>query len=116
MESQAIFPTASFSGDSLSPKPFVSVSRYHTGSLAFGSLILSLVQVIRVVLEYLDHKLKGQDNKVHEDFFLEPYILNIYIYLGLFSDVSGILLLFILGFDLRQKVTHSPAVCGGLFM
>lgn len=32
---------------------------YHTGSLAFGSLILSLVQMIRVVLEYLDHKLKG---------------------------------------------------------
>lgn len=32
---------------------------YHTGSLAFGSLILSLVQVIRIVLEYLDRKLKG---------------------------------------------------------
>ncbi|XP_030272740.1 choline transporter-like protein 2 isoform X2 [Sparus aurata] len=37
--------------------------RYHTGSLAFGSLILSLVQVIRVFLEYLDHKLKGAQNK-----------------------------------------------------
>ncbi|XP_046899758.1 choline transporter-like protein 2 isoform X2 [Hypomesus transpacificus] len=37
--------------------------RYHTGSLAFGSLILSLVQVIRVVLEYLDQKLKGAQNK-----------------------------------------------------
>ncbi|XP_015248848.1 PREDICTED: choline transporter-like protein 2 isoform X2 [Cyprinodon variegatus] len=37
--------------------------RYHTGSLAFGSLILSLVQVIRVILEYLDHKLKGAQNK-----------------------------------------------------
>lgn len=34
-------------------------------------------------------------------FFLEPYILKIYIYPGLFSDESGILLLFILGFDLR---------------
>lgn len=32
---------------------------YHTGSLAFGSLILSLVQIIRIVLEYLDRKLKG---------------------------------------------------------
>ncbi|TNN33856.1 Choline transporter-like protein 2 [Liparis tanakae] len=30
--------------------------RYHAGSLAFGSLILSMVQVIRVFLEYLDHK------------------------------------------------------------
>ncbi|XP_065809797.1 choline transporter-like protein 2 isoform X2 [Labrus bergylta] len=37
--------------------------RYHTGSLAFGSLILSLVQVIRVLLEYLDQKLKGAQNK-----------------------------------------------------
>uniref|UniRef100_A0A665W117 Choline transporter-like protein n=1 Tax=Echeneis naucrates TaxID=173247 RepID=A0A665W117_ECHNA len=37
--------------------------RYHTGSLAFGSLILSVVQVIRVILEYLDHKLKGAQNK-----------------------------------------------------
>ncbi|XP_071330663.1 choline transporter-like protein 2 isoform X3 [Trachinotus anak] len=37
--------------------------RYHTGSLAFGSLILSIVQIIRVLLEYLDHKLKGAQNK-----------------------------------------------------
>ncbi|XP_059839680.1 choline transporter-like protein 5 isoform X4 [Hypanus sabinus] len=38
--------------------------RYHTGSLAFGSLILALVQFIRVILEYLDSKLKGAQNKV----------------------------------------------------
>uniref|UniRef100_A0A665W003 Choline transporter-like protein n=1 Tax=Echeneis naucrates TaxID=173247 RepID=A0A665W003_ECHNA len=37
--------------------------RYHTGSLAFGSLILSIIQIIRVLLEYLDHKLKGAKNK-----------------------------------------------------
>ncbi|XP_074553144.1 choline transporter-like protein 2 isoform X2 [Halichoeres trimaculatus] len=37
--------------------------RYHTGTLAFGSLILSIVQLIRVLLEYLDHKLKGAQNK-----------------------------------------------------
>ncbi|XP_050959289.1 choline transporter-like protein 2 isoform X2 [Labeo rohita] len=37
--------------------------RYHTGSLAFGSLILSIVQIIRVLLEYIDHKLKGAENK-----------------------------------------------------
>ncbi|XP_072568196.1 choline transporter-like protein 2 isoform X2 [Paramormyrops kingsleyae] len=37
--------------------------RYHTGSLAFGSLILAIVQVIRVLLEYLDHKLQGAQNK-----------------------------------------------------
>ncbi|XP_051572286.1 choline transporter-like protein 2 isoform X1 [Myxocyprinus asiaticus] len=37
--------------------------RYHTGSLAFGSLLLAIVQVIRVLLEYLDHKLKAAENK-----------------------------------------------------
>ncbi|KAM7386285.1 hypothetical protein PAMA_009090 [Pampus argenteus] len=36
--------------------------RYHTGTLAFGSLILSIVQIIRVLLEYIDHKLKGAEN------------------------------------------------------
>lgn len=35
-------------------------SSYHTGSLAFGSLILAVVQMVRIVLEYLDHKLKGE--------------------------------------------------------
>uniref|UniRef100_A0A8C4H1X7 Choline transporter-like protein n=1 Tax=Dicentrarchus labrax TaxID=13489 RepID=A0A8C4H1X7_DICLA len=32
----------------------------NVSSLAFGSLILSMVQVIRVLLEYLDHKLKAR--------------------------------------------------------
>lgn len=34
--------------------------RYHTGTLAFGSLILAIIQLVRVILEYLDHKLKGK--------------------------------------------------------
>ncbi|XP_038640558.1 choline transporter-like protein 2 isoform X2 [Scyliorhinus canicula] len=38
--------------------------RYHTGSLAFGSLLLAIVQVIRVLLEYIDQKVKGAKNKV----------------------------------------------------
>ncbi|XP_030630574.1 choline transporter-like protein 5-A [Chanos chanos] len=41
---------------------FARAIRYHTGSLAFGSLILAFVQFIRVVLEYLDHNLKGAQN------------------------------------------------------
>ncbi|KAA0719008.1 Choline transporter-like protein 5-A [Triplophysa tibetana] len=41
---------------------FARALRYHTGSLAFGSLILAVVQLIRVILEYLDHKLKGAHN------------------------------------------------------
>uniref|UniRef100_A0A8C6TVU1 Choline transporter-like protein n=1 Tax=Neogobius melanostomus TaxID=47308 RepID=A0A8C6TVU1_9GOBI len=35
--------------------------RYHTGTLAFGSFILSAIQIIRVLLEYLDHKLKAHN-------------------------------------------------------
>ncbi|XP_060745726.1 choline transporter-like protein 5-A [Tachysurus vachellii] len=41
---------------------FFRAVRYHTGSLAFGSLILAFVQFIRIVLEYLHHKLKGTHN------------------------------------------------------
>ena len=33
--------------------------RYHTGSLAFGAAIIAIVQFVRAVLEYVDHKLKG---------------------------------------------------------
>ncbi|XP_060126448.1 choline transporter-like protein 4 [Zootoca vivipara] len=43
---------------------FVRTLRYHIGSLAFGALILTIVQLIRIVLEYMDHKLKGSSNKV----------------------------------------------------
>jgi hypothetical protein len=37
-----------------------SLCSYHTGSLAFGSLILTLVQIARIILEYIDHKLRGE--------------------------------------------------------
>nr|KAF6350173.1 solute carrier family 44 member 2 [Myotis myotis] len=42
---------------------FSRALRYHTGSLAFGALILAIVQIIRVMLEYLDQRLKAADNK-----------------------------------------------------
>ncbi|XP_031441993.1 choline transporter-like protein 4 [Clupea harengus] len=41
---------------------FMRTLRYHVGSLAFGALILTLVQVIRIILEYLDHKLRAAQN------------------------------------------------------
>ncbi|XP_046368399.2 choline transporter-like protein 4 isoform X3 [Haliotis rufescens] len=44
--------------------------RYHLGTLAFGSLIIAIVQMIRIFLEYLDHKLKGSENAVAK-FFLK---------------------------------------------
>jgi len=33
--------------------------RYHTGSLAFGSLIIAIIQIIRALLEYLEYKLSA---------------------------------------------------------
>ncbi|XP_057666374.1 choline transporter-like 2 isoform X2 [Diorhabda carinulata] len=41
---------------------FLRTLRYHIGTLAFGSLILAICRMIRVALEYLDHKLKKYDN------------------------------------------------------
>lgn len=40
--------------------------RYHFGSLAFGSLIIAIVQFLRIVLEYIDHKMRSakQGNSV----------------------------------------------------
>ncbi|XP_077381738.1 choline transporter-like protein 2 isoform X2 [Festucalex cinctus] len=53
--------------DDMPPNPVLSslgrTLRYHTGSVAFGSLILSLIQIIRVLLEYLERKLKGAKHK-----------------------------------------------------
>ena len=41
-----------------------TVGRYHLGSLAFGSFIIAVVQMVRIMLEYIDHKLKGSENRV----------------------------------------------------
>ncbi|XP_023665535.1 choline transporter-like protein 4 isoform X3 [Paramormyrops kingsleyae] len=41
---------------------FFRTLQYHVGSLAFGALILTLVQFIRVVLEYIDHKFREVQN------------------------------------------------------
>ncbi|RZC34922.1 CTL-like protein 2, partial [Asbolus verrucosus] len=38
--------------------------RYHIGTLAFGSLIITICRIIRVMLEYVDHKLRKYDNEI----------------------------------------------------
>ena len=38
--------------------------RYHLGSLAFGSLLIAIVQIVRVILEYVDSKLNGSENRI----------------------------------------------------
>lgn len=47
--------------------------RYHTGSLAFGSLIIAIIQIIRVMLEYVEYKLKagGREPTELQKFFLK---------------------------------------------
>ncbi|XP_059205567.1 choline transporter-like protein 4 [Centropristis striata] len=41
---------------------FIRALRYHVGSLAFGALILTLVQIARMLLEYIDHKTRAAQN------------------------------------------------------
>ncbi|XP_061784347.1 choline transporter-like protein 5-A [Nerophis lumbriciformis] len=45
------------------PRPLLSAFgmalRYHTGSLAFGALVLSVLTFFRILLEYLERKMKG---------------------------------------------------------
>uniref|UniRef100_A0A7N6AEL6 Choline transporter-like protein n=1 Tax=Anabas testudineus TaxID=64144 RepID=A0A7N6AEL6_ANATE len=45
-------------------KSFSRAIRYHTGSLAFGAVILSVVQLLQIILEYLEQKLQGVDNSL----------------------------------------------------
>lgn len=37
--------------------------RFHLGTLAFGSLIITICRIIRLILEYIDQKLKKYDNE-----------------------------------------------------
>ncbi|KAH8247236.1 hypothetical protein KR038_000744 [Drosophila bunnanda] len=43
---------------------FFQTAFYHLGTVAFGSLILAICRLIRLVLEYIDSKLKKYDNAV----------------------------------------------------
>ncbi|XP_012942174.1 choline transporter-like protein 2 [Aplysia californica] len=38
--------------------------RFHLGSLAFGAFIIAVVQFIRIMLEYIEYKLKDSENRV----------------------------------------------------
>jgi len=43
---------------------FARSLRYHTGTLAFGALIITLVQLARLALEYVDRKFKDSQTKL----------------------------------------------------
>ena len=38
--------------------------RFHAGSIAFGSLLIALVQIARVILGYIQKKLKGKTGRI----------------------------------------------------
>lgn len=59
------------------------------GSLAFGALILTLVQIVRILLEYIDHKTRGKADVTssHCLRYLEGYSTFSYL-LGLFLRFS----------------------------
>ncbi|KAJ1528839.1 hypothetical protein ONE63_007213 [Megalurothrips usitatus] len=48
---------------------FYNLVRYHLGSIAFGSLLIALVQMARTVLAWLQAKLKGSENSVSKCLF-----------------------------------------------
>jgi len=37
---------------------------FHTGTIAFGAFIIAVIQMIRIILEYVDNKLKGAENRI----------------------------------------------------
>lgn len=45
---------------------FIHCFSYHLGSMALGALILSIVRMVRVMLEYVERKLKSAENPVAE--------------------------------------------------
>ena len=44
---------------------FILLYRFHTGSLAFGALIIAIIQLIRIILAYIQKKLKrNKESKI----------------------------------------------------
>jgi choline transporter-like protein 2/4/5 len=43
--------------------------RYHTGTIAFGALIIAIIQFIRAIVAYLEKKSKLQQSKIQKCIF-----------------------------------------------
>ncbi|XP_036899749.1 choline transporter-like protein 5 [Sturnira hondurensis] len=127
--------------DDIPPHPlftaFGRAIRYHTGSLAFGSLILALIQMFRITLEYLDKRLKESQNNVSK--FLQHCLKcclwclekvvkflnrNAYIMIAIYGknfcrsarDAFDLLLRNILKVAIMDKVTDFVLVLGKLLV
>jgi hypothetical protein len=78
---------------------FKRAIRYHLGSIAFGSLLIAIVQFIRLLCKYFEKTLKGKDNRVFKfllrcmdylfkcvERFLKFITHNAYIHIALYGD------------------------------
>ncbi|ESP02472.1 hypothetical protein LOTGIDRAFT_237969 [Lottia gigantea] len=45
-------------------KSYKTMIRYHLGSIAFGSLLIAIVQLIRIIVAFIDARLRGAKNVV----------------------------------------------------
>ncbi|XP_068084126.1 choline transporter-like protein 1 [Anabrus simplex] len=50
-------------------RAYGNVVRYHLGSIALGSFLIALVQMVRLVLKFIESLVKGKDNGVSRCFF-----------------------------------------------
>ena len=42
---------------------FYRLVRFHLGTAAFGSFIIALIQLVRIILKYLEHKVEEWEKK-----------------------------------------------------
>ena len=61
------------------------------GTIAFGALIIAIIQMIRIVLEYLDQKLKGKENKVVQ--FILWYVFTVRFWIVIELINAGLVIL-----------------------
>jgi choline transporter-like protein 2/4/5 len=47
---------------------------YHLGTLAFGSLLIAIVKIIRTIIEYFSNKFKSETNKSKIAKFIVAYV------------------------------------------
>ncbi|KAK6327027.1 hypothetical protein J4Q44_G00026720 [Coregonus suidteri] len=78
---------------------FIRTLQYHVGSLAFGALLLTCFQLVRLVLEYLDHKTRGSQSAFGRflfnclrccfwclEYFLKVLNRNAYIMIAIYGE------------------------------
>lgn len=50
-------------------RSFYNLVRYHLGTVAMGSLIISLVQLVRTIIAAIQYQVKGQENAISKCVF-----------------------------------------------